>query len=328
MKNYRRLAACSFAALVAATISSAPAMAADDYPSRPIRMVVGFPPGGPVDAVARAFAQRLGVALKTQVIVESKAGANEVVGAESVTRAAPDGYTMLMGTDTAYSHNRFLFSRLSYDVEAFTPITRVAQVKMALGINGKLPASNIAEFVALMKKEGKQHSYGSSAVGSTTYMGFEAFKRSAGFELLNVPYKGIAPALQDLLGGQVDAMISGGSAFTPYVESGKLKVLAIAGKTRSVNFPTVPTFAEAGYPDVNPGFYIGFALPKATPKPIVDRLASAFAEVMKDREFVNQNLVRYDYDPVHEGPAEFAAFLDRDRKISGERIRALGVRLD
>ncbi|MES2512369.1 MAG: tripartite tricarboxylate transporter substrate binding protein [Pseudomonadota bacterium] len=328
MNPARRLAACGCAALALTTFLPSVAMAADDYPSRPIRLVLGFPPGGPVDAVARAFGQRLSQVLKVAVVVESKPGANEVVAAEAVTRAAPDGYTMLMGTDTAFSHNKFLFSKLSYDVEAFAPVARVAQVKMTLGIKGSLPVNNIAEFVALMKKDGNKHSYGSSAVGSTTYMGFESFKKSAGFDLLNVPYKGIAPALQDLLGGQVDAMISGGSAFTPYVESGKLKVLAVAGKTRSVNFPNVPTFAEAGYPDVNPGFYIGFALPKGTPKPIVDRLAAGFAEVMKDREFVNQNLVRYDYDPVLEGPAEFAAFLDRDRKISGERIRALGVKLD
>lgn len=328
MNTHRSRVALGCLALALAGGWSAPATAADDYPARPIRLIMGFPAGGPVDAVARVFAQRVGQILKASVVVEPRPGANEVVAAEAVTRAAPDGYTMLMGTDTAYSHNKFLFSKLGYDVEAFAPVARVAQVKMVLGIAGGVPAADIGEFVALMKKEGKKRSYGSSAVGSTTYMGFEAFKRAAGFEMLNVPYKGIAPALQDLLGGQVDAMIAGASAFTPHLESGRLRVLAIAGRTRSASLPKIPTFAEAGYADVNPGFYIGFALPRGTPRPIVERLADAFAAALRDREFVNQNLVRYDYDPVNEGPAEFAAFLERDRAVSGERIRALGVRLD
>ncbi|MBH1965899.1 MAG: tripartite tricarboxylate transporter substrate binding protein [Comamonadaceae bacterium] len=302
---------------------------AQSYPSRPIKIVVPYPAGGPIDALARAFGERLSATLGQPVIIDNKGGANEIIGADAVSKSQPDGYTMLLATDAALSLNPFLYSKLPYDPQRdLIPVSRIVNVNMALIAKGSLPASNLKEFIALMKKDSSKHNYGSSSPGSTTHLSFEALKKAGGFDVRNIPYKGIAPALQDLLGGNIDAMFAGVTAATPYVSSGKLKVLAISGQSRIDALPDVPTFKELGFPDLNAGFYMGVSVPKGTPRPIIDTLSRAIKQISNDKAYVSKFVQPNGYDVIGETPEEFAKFLERDRVVSQQRIKDAGVKLD
>ncbi|WP_051237571.1 Bug family tripartite tricarboxylate transporter substrate binding protein [Ottowia thiooxydans] len=316
-------------AIALAAGGMSPALHAQSYPVRPIKIVVPYPPGGPIDALARAFGERLGATLGQPVIIDNKGGANEIIGADAVSKAQPDGYTALLATDASLSLNPFLYSKLPYDpYRDLIPVSRIVDVNMALIVKGGLPVSNLKEFIALMKKDSSKHNYGSSSPGSTTHLSFEALKKAGGFDVKNIPYKGIGPALQDLLAGNIDAMFAGVTAATPYVSSGKLKVLAISGQSRIAALPDVPTFKELGYPDLNAGFYMGVSVPKGTPRAVIDTLSKAIKQISNDKAYVAKYVQPNGYDVLGETPEEFAKFLERDRVVSQQRIKDAGVKLD
>lgn len=318
-----------FAIAAAALLSISGLAAAQTYPARTVKLIVPYPPGGPVDAFARGFAEKLASLWGQAVLIDNRPGANEIIAADAAAKAAPDGYTLLLAADPALSQNQFLFAKLPYDPEKdLTPVSRVVDVNMALIVKGDLPASNLKEFVALMKKEGAKHNFGSAGNGNVTQLAFEALKREAGFEMTHVPYKGIAPALTDMLGGNIDAMFAGSTAAIPHLKSGKVKVLAISGSKRARALPDVPTLAEAGYPRLEARFYLGLSAPKGVPDAIAHKVAADVRRAMTDKVFLEKYVDFNGFDAAGTTPEEFTKFLKTDREVSGQRIRVSGVKLD
>ncbi len=325
-KNWTTL--CRVLVLAAASLCSAHALA-QGFPNKPVKIIVPYPAGGPVDGVARGYAERLSKVWNQPVIIDNRGGANEVIAADMVAKAPADGYTMLWGADASFSTNQFLFKKLPYNpLTDLVPVTRVTFVNMGLIVDGSLPVNNLKEFVALVKANPGKYNYGSAGAGSPTHIHFDAFLRQQGLEMTHIAYKGIAPAVQDMLGGQVQAMMAGVTAATPHLASGKMKILAINGNKRAKLIPNVPTLAEAGYPNAETYFFIGLAVPKGTPKRVIDEIASANRKVMADPAFVEKTLDPYAFEPLAETPEQFSRFLTNDRKQSEKKVREAGARLD
>lgn len=302
---------------------------AQPFPSKPVKLIVPYPAGAPVDNFARGLSEALTGLWGQPVIVDNRPGANEIIAASYVAQSAPDGYTLLLGSDAAFTHNAFLYSKMPYDADKdLTPITRAVHFNMVLITKGDLKTPTLKDFVALMKKEGVKHSYASAGSGGTTHQAMESLKQEAAFDMLHVPYKGIAPAIQDMLGGNIDAMIAGASAAIPHLQGGKVKVLAIAGTKRAKTLPNVPTFAESGYPNVVANLYLALAAPAGTPPAIANKITADVQKVLKSKEFLDRFVDPYGYEPIGDTPQQFQAFLKQDRTASGTRIKALGIKLD
>ena len=318
-----------FAVAAAATVLMSGSAGAQAFPTRTVKLIVPYPPGGPVDVFARGFAETLGTLWGQAVLIKNRPGANEIIAADAAAKATPDGYTLLLAADPALSQNQFLFAKLPYDPEKdLVPVSRVVDVNMALIVKGDVPANNLKDFIALMKKEGARRNYGSAGNGNVTQLSFEAFKREAGFEMIHIPYKGIAPAISDMLGGSIDAMFAGITAAIPHLKSGKMKVLAISGPKRARALPDVPTFTEAGYPRVAAHFYLGLSAPKGTPDAIAQKVAADVRRAMTDKAFLEKFVDFNGFDAAGTTPEEFAKYLKADREVAGQRIRAAGVKLD
>lgn len=314
--------------LTAACTLSGHAMA-QAFPTKPIKLIVPYSAGGPVDGVARGYAERLSKEWGQPVLVDNRAGANEVIAADLVAKSPADGYTILWGADPTFSTNQFLFRKLPYNpLTDLIPVSRVTFVNMALIVDGRLPVNNMKEFVALIRANPGKYNYGSAGAGSAVHVHFDAFLKQEGLEMPHIAYKGIAPAVQDMLGGQVHAMMAGITAATPHLASGKMKILAINGNKRAKMVPNVPTFAEAGFPNTQSYFFIGLTVPKGTPRPVVDAMASANRKVLADPAFVEKVLDPYAFEPQAETPEQFAAFLVNDRKLAEKKVREAGARLD
>lgn len=323
----RRLLALAIAASASLTFGGI--AHAQNYPARPVKLIVPYPPGGPVDAFARGLAEKLGSLWGQSVLIDNRPGANEIIAADAAAKAAHDGYTLLLAADPSLSQNQYLFAKLPYDpVKDLMPVSRVVDVNMVLIVKGDLPVASAKEFVALMKKEGGKHNFGSAGNGNVTQLAMETFKHEAGFEMTHVPYKGIAPALTDMLGGAIDAMFAGSTAATPYLKSGKVKVLAISGSKRARALPDVPTFAEAGYPKMEARFYLGLSAPKGLPPAIAQKIAADVHKAMTDKVFLEKFVDFNGFDAAGTTPDEFAQFLKKDREVAAQSIRAAGVKLD
>lgn len=302
---------------------------AQAFPNKPVKLVVPYPAGAPVDNVARGLAEVLSALWGQPVLIDNRAGANEIVAASAVTKSAPDGYTLLLGTDAAYSQNAFLYNNLPYDAaKELAPISRVVFVNMVLIARGELPAAGAKDFVGLMKKEGAKRNYGSAGAGGTTHLAMESFKQEGAFDMQHVPYKGIAPAMQDLLGGNIDALFAGATAAIPHLKTGKVKVLGISGTRRAKALPDVPTFAEAGYPNTQANFYLGLSAPAGTPAAIINKISADVRKALTDKAFLEKFVEPYGYDPIGETPQQFGEFLKRDSEANAKRIKALGIKLD
>ena len=263
MKMNRRLAVLAAAALTLLPVIGH----GQSYPSKPVKIVVPYAAGGPVDALARALSAKLSGMWGQQVIVDNKPGANEVIAASQVAKSPGDGYTLMLATDPTLSLNPYLFQKLSYDpLKELTPITRVAISNMALVVPANFPASNLKEFVAYARANPDKVTYGSSGMGNGTHLALAWFAKENQLSMVHVPYKGLAPALQDMLGGNIQVTVGAVSVIAPFVESGKLKVLAISGSKRARSLPNAPTFAEAGFPWMEASFYYGLIAPAGIPE--------------------------------------------------------------
>jgi tripartite-type tricarboxylate transporter receptor subunit TctC len=280
---------------------------AQTYPSRPIRLVVPFPPGGPTDVLARIVAPRMAERLGQPVVIDNKPGASGMVGADAVAKAAPDGHTLLVNA-SIHVINPSLYPKQPYDAIAdFAAVSNLADVPLVLAVNPKVPAQSVKELVALARSAKTTLAFASAGNATSQHLSGEAFKVAAGIDMLHVPYKGSAPALTDLIGGQVQLMFDSLPSSMPFVRSGAIRALAVTTPRRSSALPEVPTVAEAGYPGFSMSTWYGVWAPAGTPGAVVQRLSGDIAAIVRLPD-VRAQFEKLGAEPVGNTAAEFAAF--------------------
>jgi tripartite-type tricarboxylate transporter receptor subunit TctC len=306
MSALARIARVTVATLALAAAAHAAAQA---WPSKPIRLVVPFPPGGAVDFYARVVQQPLSEALGQAVVIENKAGASGMVGAEAVAKAPPDGYTLLLGNIASLAINVGIYPKMPYDpLKDFTPIVRTVDVNYVLVVHPSVPAKSVPELIAYAKANPGKLSYGSAGSGSLPHLGTELFKAQTGTDMVHVPYKGGGPMVTDLLGGSVHLVIADQANLMPHVQSGKLRALAVATPKRSPNAPDLPTIAETGLAGYDATAWQGLVGPAGMPPDVVRRLNEAFNKVMAIPA-VREKLVGGGLEPVGGTPEQFGSFI-------------------
>jgi tripartite-type tricarboxylate transporter receptor subunit TctC len=302
--------------------------AAQDYPSKPIRIINPFAPGGPVDLLARAVGQKLQEAWGQPVLVETRAGAAGNIGIEYVARQPADGYTLLVMPTGNAVVNPHIFPKLPYDpLRDFAPVTLLATVENVLVVNPEVKAVSVQELVALAKANPSKLTFGSPGVGSQAHVAGEMLKSMAGVQMLHVPYKGMAPAMNDLLGGQVSFMFLSMSSALKQVQAGKLRALGVASLQRSSAAPNLPTVAEQGLPGFEALSWYALMAPAGTAAEVVDRIAGDAARALGAPD-VRERLLGLGANPVGNSPAELAQMLKREHAFWGEFIRKAGIRAE
>jgi tripartite-type tricarboxylate transporter receptor subunit TctC len=296
------------------------------YPTKPIRLVVPWPPGGAVDTLGRLIAQTVSEPLGQPIVVENKAGAAGAIGSEAVAKAEPDGYTLLMGSTTVISINPAL-QKLPYQPTDFAPITMVAFVPHMLVTNADTPAKTLKEFVDYVKARPKQVSYASAGPGTPHHIAGEMFKSMAGIDMLQVPYKGTGPALTDLLAGRVQFMSVEAVAALPHVKAGKLRALGVATPERNALAPDVPTVAEAGYPGFEVTAWYGVVAPAGVQKDVATTLATAISKALDTPAF-REKLAGMGATPVGGTPEAFGEILRSENSKWAKAIRDANIRID
>jgi tripartite-type tricarboxylate transporter receptor subunit TctC len=306
--------------VVAATSASAQ----QDFPTKPIRMIVPFPPGGATNVVARVVAQKLQDAWGQSVIVDNRPGGNTIIGTEALMKAPADGYTIEMVL------NNFVITPLlqsaPYDpLRDFAPVAIVASGEILLAIHPSVPAKNLQELIALAKARPGELNYASAGNGTPLHLSAESFNQLAEVKIQNVPYKGGGPALADLLGGQVQMQFSGPLSALPHVQTGKLRAIAFSGPKRFSGLPDVPTFAEQGLPAYNAAFWFGIIAPAGTPKPIVDKLSAQIAKIIELPD-VKDTFTSQGIDPWYQTPEQFSALVKSDTVRFAQLIKAANIK--
>ncbi len=298
------------------------------YPDRPLRLVVPFPPGGNVDSFARVLARQVEVQLAQSIVIDNRGGANGIVGADLVAKAAPNGYTLL-GTSIAFVVNAGMYKKLPYDSEKdFLPITNFAWgLGYLLTVNPSVPAQSVKELIALAKNGGDGLRYSTPGIGNGQHLAAELFATKAGIPLLHVPYKGGGPALNAVLGGEVQITFPAVTVGAPHVKAGKLRALGFTGGTRVASLPDVPTIAEAGVPGYrfDSGWHAWFA-PAKTPPAVVNRLYAAILEALKEPK-LREYLIAGGYEPRGDVPEEFRKIFHSDIRLYAEIVRAAKIEM-
>lgn len=298
------------------------------YPSRAIRFIVPLPAGGGADIVARIVAERLTKSLGQQVLVDNRSGGGTVIGADLAAKSPPDGYTLLLGTATTHAINASLVKKLPYDpIKDFAPITLVAVLPQIIVCHPSLPVTSLKEFIALARRRPGEIFFASTGNGSANHLGGEMLNAVAGLKNVHVPYKGAAPALTDLLAGQVQFMFTTIPPALPHVKTGKLRALAVAHARRSSLLPDLPTTAESGAPGVEASSWNGVLAPAGTPRDIIARLHTEISAVMK-APGVAERLAAAGVEPMHTTPEEFAAYIESETARYAKIVNASGARVD
>jgi tripartite-type tricarboxylate transporter receptor subunit TctC len=314
---------------VCVVMNGAVAQVNNKFPERSVKIVVPYPPGGPVDAVMRALASKLQTKWGQPVVIDNRPGANEIIGASSVAQSAPDGYTVFAGTETALTANQFLYSKLPYNPEKdFSPITRVMDIPLAVVVSSAFPAKTLRELIQVAKASPKPLSFATSGVGGVNHLQAVMLTKNEGIELNMVPYKGAAPVINDLLSGVVQMSMVAVSSIEPHVKKGTLRALAVSGESRLPALPDAPTFKEMGMKDVGLVFGVGLVAPAGTPKSTIRQFSNEVTTILRDPEFQKENITPLSYVATPFGPDEYAKFLKENRKLQQERVAASGVKLD
>ena len=324
--NFRPLLLAATAA--AAAVPGLSAQAQSHWPDKPIRVIVPLPPGGPSDIVLRSAAEKMQATLKQPLVIDNKPGAAGNLGAAEAARAAPDGYTWLWTTDTLLTVNPHVYPKLNFKPADLQPVMRASAFSQTLVCNPGVGVKSVKELVAKAKSSaGKPLSYASGGAGSPGHLSTELFKSAAGIEMNHVPYKGPAPAMQDVIGGQVDCGFLAGPTVLPMVRAGKLVALAVSGARRSPLLPEVPTVAEAGYAGFDATFSLVLFAPRGMPKATVDAMNAALAAALKQPDVV-ERLRQSDQEVVASTPDAAAARLEADSKLWGAVAKKIGLQLD
>lgn len=303
------------------------AAAQGNYPAKPIRLIVGYTPGGATDIVARLLATKLQEALGQTVIVENKPGAGSNIASELVAKSAPDGYTLLVGS-IANATNMVVYKNLGYDtLRDFAPVTQLMSAPSVLAVHPSFPAKNLQELIALAKRDPGKYAFASSGSGGSPHLAGEMLKLRAGIDLIHVPYKGAAPALSDLLGGQVQMAFQTALSAVPHLQSGQLRAVAVAANKRLAQLPNVPTMAEAGLPDFEVSSWNGLFAPAKTPPEIVARLHAEAVKALTTPD-LREKLNAQGAEAVGSTPEEFRAYIRAEIEKWGKVVRASGARVD
>jgi tripartite-type tricarboxylate transporter receptor subunit TctC len=313
--------------LLAAMLAASPfAMAA--WPEKPIKILVGFPPGGPLDTHARLLVDQLQKHLGTSVIVDYKPGAGGSIAADAVIKAAPDGYTLLIANTGTMVINPFVYTKTAYDtLRDFTPVARTAQQPLGLAVNLDVPAKTFGEFIEYAKKNPGKVNYGSAGAGGISHLVPEMLEGATGIKMVHVPYKGSAPAFVDLLAGQVQFMAESIPQLSQYLKAGKIRVLAMTGKTRNAAMSDVPTMAEVGVKNFEVVGFYGVLAPPKLPADIAATLSDAFKKTLA-AEDVKTKMIAQGADPAFLDAADFSAFLKNEMPRWQAAVKKAGVTLD
>jgi tripartite-type tricarboxylate transporter receptor subunit TctC len=318
--------ACVLAVLSTSAAAQAPAKAAaTDYPNRSTRFIVPYTPGAINDFVARLVAQKLTDVWGQQVVVDNRPGAGTLIGTELVARSNPDGYTLLL-VPTAFAVNVTLYPKLPYDpIRDFTPVTQIGSAPFLFVCGSQLPVKNVKELVALAKAKPGQLSYGSTGSGGSAHLMGEMFKSQAGIEMSHIPYKGLAPALTDVMAGQVSCTFGSQLAVEGQVKAGRLRALAVTSRVRSKAAPDVPTIAEQGYPEYNGTGWWGVVVPAGTPKPIVTKLNADIVRLLSPPD-VRERLLGQGVEIAASSPEAFAQFIKEEIKRWSVAVKQSGAK--
>ena len=317
-----------FAAGVGMLFSSVMSVAQSDYPNKPVRLIIGFPPGGSTDIVGRITALKLSERLGQQVIVDNRGGAGGTIGADIAAKAAPDGYTLTVGTTSTHAVAAGAYSKLPYDpVKHFAPISLVAITPYLLVVNPQVPANTLAELVALARNQPGKLNYASAGSGSTTHLAMEMLKDAAKINLVHIPYKGNAPADVAILANEVQAVFGSMPALLQNVKASKVRALAVGTARRSPALPDVATVAELGYPGFEAALWLGILAPAGTPQPVVERLNRELTAIVATPDF-RTLMDKNGAEPISNTPEQFAAMIRAEVDRYTKVVKAVGIKLD
>ncbi|MBL8384540.1 MAG: tripartite tricarboxylate transporter substrate binding protein [Burkholderiales bacterium] len=316
------------ARLLAPLLCAAALSAQAAFPDKPVKIIIGFPAGGPLDQHMRLLSDRLGANLGQPVIIDYRSGAGGAVGADAVAKSAPDGYTLLLANTGTMVINPAVYTRLPYQtLRDFAPVARTAQQPLLLIVNPAVPAQTLQEFIAHARANPGKVNFGSAGNGGISHLVPEMLKQATGIAMTHVPYKGSAPAFVDLIAGQVQFMAESVPQAAQYARQGKVRALAVTSRERNIAVPEVPTMAEAGVRNFEVVGFYGILAPAATPREAVDRLSSAFRQVIGEAA-IRERMVQQGADPAFLGAADFAAFLKAEMPRWAAAVAASGTRLD
>ena len=325
--KWQRASRAGWVPLLMAALVAAPAAGAD-YPAKPLRIIVPAAPGGGADFVARTLQAPLGAALGQPLVIENRAGASGTIGAESVARAAPDGYTLLMAQSTSVTIAPHLYKKLGYDtLTDFVPVTLAALAPNILVIHPKVPAASVKELIAHAKAHPGKLNYGSAGGGAPSHLAGELFNRMAGVTMVHVPYKGAGLAVNALLAGDIDVMFAPMVAVMPQVKVGRLRALAVTSAKPSLALPDLPVLADAGLPGYDVSSWFGLFAPANTPKAVIERVQQETAKVLRQAD-IRERFAREGAEPVGNTPAEFDAYVRAEYAKYARVVKEAGVRLD
>lgn len=313
------------AVLVAATCGLA---MAQDFPSKPVKIVNPYPPGGPIDTFARAIAVKLSEKWKQPVVVENRPGASEMIGAQAVSVSAPDGHTIFFSTEQALTLNPFLYKKMPLDpAQDLAPVTQILNIPYAFLVPAESPARTLGEFVQRARANPGKTTFATGGVLGVTQFAFVDLASAENLDVLVVPFSGLGTVLPELLAGRVDSTFGGIAPIAQHVASGKLRALAVGSSERSKALPGVPTFKELGYKDVNAGFFLGVTVASKTPAPVIRKIADDMRQIVSDKAFREQNIDPFGLEVVASTPQEFSSFLLANRAVQQTRVRKSGVQM-
>lgn len=324
----RRLPA--LVAALAVSVAACPAGAADRsaYPAKPIRVIVGFAPGGSADITARTVGQKMSELLGQPVIVDNRSGASGIIGTELAARSAPDGYTLLEATMSTHGIGPNVYQKLPYDpVGSFEPIALMVSIPLVMFVHASVPGAGLKEVVAALKASPGKYRYATAGNGSPPHLAAELFKMKAGVDLLHVPYKGTGAAVPDVVAGQVHFMIDGPPPFLGHVKAGRVRALAAANAKRLAQLPDVPTYAESGYSGMEAGLWYGMLAPKGTPREVIGRLNTAINQALQQPD-LRERFAATSTEVIGGTPREFGNYITSEIKRWGEVARAAKIRVE
>jgi tripartite-type tricarboxylate transporter receptor subunit TctC len=303
--------------------------AAYAWPTKPVRLVVAYPPGGGIDVLARQLADKLAPAWGQPVVVENKPGANTIVATDAVAKSAADGHTVLMTTDATFSINPHLYAKLPYDAQRdFTPVTMLVLLQQLLVAHPAVPFNDLKGLIETAKAKPGSINYASYGSGSQPHLAGEMLKNKAGIDLVHVPYKGISLAVPAVMAGEVQLTFAGIATSMPQLKAGRIKALAIGGSARSPLLPQVPTFSELGYPEVETHAWFGLFLPAGSPKEAVARIYQDSRKILDESDFRQKQLVEKGYEVVGSSPDDFVNYLKRDSESRARAVRISGAKAE